>query len=811
MRSMIDDLRFAWRRLLNDPGSATVAILSIGLGVGASAALFGAVDQVLLSSLPYPEAARVIELTDRTDSGPLAVAYGSYVEIAQRNRSFESLAVTDRWRPSLVGGGDSDQLDGDRVTADYFRVLGVGPAQGRDFEADDGVAGAPLVAIVSAGFAARRFGSADGVVGRTLSLDSQLYTVIGVMPRAFENALSPAVEVWAPLRLRAQAPFDSGEWGHRLRMVGRLRDGVTLEQAIRDVNALAASPIEEFARPPHAMLSLGLTLESLQASVTQEVRPALLAIFGAVLLLLAIACANVTNILLARALARGRELAVRAALGAEQRRIVQQLFADSALLAGLGGALGIVIAALGTRALVAVAPAELPRAAAIGFDARVLGFALGATLLVALVVGLVPALRAREISAHGGLATGARVTPPGLLVLRRSLVVAQVALATVLLASAGLLLRSVVQLLDVPTGFEPSGLATMRIVARGGVQRSNVELQALYEGALDAVRAVPGVAAAALTSQLPLSGDRDQYGVGFESLGGADPAGARAAFRYVVTPSWFDTMGIPLRRGRLVGAADRPDAPPSVLINESFAARRFGTRDPIGERVRMGPDYGRPDAPWRTVVGVVGDVKQSSLASSASDAFYVPMGQWVEVDTEQSLVVRTAGDPAALVDAVKRAVWSVDPSLPIERITTMSDLVAASEAQRTFALTVFAAFGLAALLLAGAGVYGVIEGRVTERMREIGLRSALGATPANLAALVVRQGLALTAIGIALGVLAAVGATQGIASLLFGIESYDPATYVGVVAVLLAVAFVACYAPAIRAARIDPAITLRAD
>lgn len=811
MDAWIGDIRFAWRRLLNDSSSAVVAILSVGLGVGASAALFGAVDRVLLSPLPYPDADRVIEIEDRaSDGGPLAVAYGSYVEIAQRNRSFATLAVADGWRPALVGTGEPERLDGDLVTPDYFRVLGIVPAQGRNFEAADDVIGAPQVAIVSANLAVRRFGSADAVLGRSISLDGELYTVIGVMPVGFENTLRPETEIWAPRRFRAQAPFQSGEWGHHMRMLGRLRDGVALDDARRDLNAIASTPTAGFPRAPSAMLERGLSLESLQATVTREVRPALLAIFGAVLLLLAIACANVTNILLARALARRGELALRAALGAEQRRIVQQLFAESALVAGLGGLLGVVIAALGTRALVALAPADLPRAAAIGFDVRVLGFALAATAVVAFIVGIVPALRAREISAHGGLATGARVTPPGLLVLRRSLVVAQVALATVLLASAGLLLRSVVQLLDSPMGFEPSGVATMRIVASGAGRRSNEELQALYERALDAARAVSGVEAAALTSQLPLSGDNDVYGVRFASLEGPDPAGAGGAFRYIVTPGWFETMGISLKRGRLLGLEDRSDTAPAVLISESFAARRFGMRDPIGERVRIGPDFARPDAAWRTVVGVVGDVKQSSLASNAVDAFYVPLGQWGWVDEEQSLVVRTTAAPATVVDAVKRAVWSVDPALPIERVTTMSDLVAASEVQRSFALTVFAVFGIAALLLAGAGVYGVIEGRVTERRRELGLRSALGATPSKLAVLVVLQGCALTVVGIAVGVLAAAGATRSMAALLFGIEPFDPLTYASVAALLLAVTFVACYAPAARAARVDPAITLRA-
>jgi putative ABC transport system permease protein len=371
------------------------------------------------------------------------------------------------------------------------------------------------------------------------------------------------------------------------------------------------------------------------------------------------------------------------------------------------------------------------------------------------------------------------------------------------------MLRSVDQLLSVPTGFDAARVVTMQVVVPRGAVNGEPEGLALLERVLEGVRAVPGVAEAALTSLLPLSGRSfEMYAVFTESMAGS-PENAGVAFRYTVTPEWFETMGVPLMRGRVLGTSDRPDAPQAVLINESFAARRFAGRDPVGERVRIGP-FNRPDGPWGTIVGVVGDVKQTSLAES-TDAFYVALGQWAWADPVQSLVVQTTGDPAAFVEPIKQAIWSVNPTLPLERITTMSDLVADSEAQRTFALTIFAAFGLAALLLAGVGVYGVIEGSVTERTREIGVRSALGATPKRIAAFVVGQGLTLTIIGVAIGVGVAASSTRAIASLLFGIEPFDLVTYGGVVALLLGVAFIACYAPAFRAARIDPAITLRAD
>jgi predicted permease len=816
MQAWIADFRYAWRKLFSRAGAGgtLVAIFSIGLGVGMSAAIFGAVDRILLDELPYPEPQRVTVIDYRTRDGlPRQVSYGSFVELEQRNRSFEALAVTRSWQPVLVSDGEPARLDGHNVSPDYFRVLGVPPFLGRDFVADDEASGAPRVAIVSSGLAQRHFGGAEAVLGRSVLLDREEYTVVGVMPREFENAFAPSVEIWTPLRLRRQAPFESEEWGFQLEMVGRLRAGVPLDQAQRELTTLAASPVAEFPRPEWAEIMNGVAVEPMQAFVTSEVRPTLLAVLGAVLLLLVIACANVTNILVARALARRGELAMRAVLGAGRGRLVQQLFTESALLTLFGGALGVVIAALATRALVALAPDALPRLDAIGFDGRVFAFAVAIAAVVAVVVGLVPAVRARGNAADARIHVGARSTASGLLTLRRALVVGQVALATVLLASAGLLLRSVERIFTVPTGFDASQVVAMQVVSTGTGIRSNAEAQVLYEQVLDAVRAVPGVVELALTNHLPLSGSlNDRYGVVTEATPG-DPASTiwvGDPFRYTVTPEWFETMGIPLVRGRLLGPEDAPGAPQAILINESLAAR-FAGRDPIGERVRIGPYVARTDLPPATIVGIVGDVRHTSLASAPSNTFYVAMGQWMWVDFAQTLVVQTTGDPTSFVPAIKQAVWSVNSALPVTRITTMADLVAASEARRSFALAVFAAFGLAALLLAGVGVYGVIEERVTERTREIGLRAALGATPKRIAALVVGQGLTLTVIGVAVGIGVAASSTRAIASLLFGIEPFDLVAYGGVVALLLAITFIACYAPAFRAARIDPAITLRAE
>ncbi len=809
VESVLADVRYAGRSLRRNAGFATVCVLTLGLGIGASTTIFSAVGPILFEPLPYPHAERVVSLAGvREDGSGEDVTYGTFVELSERARSFTTLAVADAWQPALMGLAEPERLSGDRVSAGYFRALGVAPV-GRDFTAADDQVGAPRVAILSDGLARRRFGSPLRVLGRQVTLDGDSYTVIGVMPAGFDNVLAPAAEIWAPRRYRAHASFESAEWGHHLRMVGRLQAGVSVEQARRDVTGIARTPAPEFPRPPWADLKQGLRLEALQAAVVRGVRPALLAIVGAVLLLLAVAGANVTNLLLARAAQRSGELALRATLGAGRARLARQLLTESVLLAGLGGTVGVALALVGVRALVGLAPSGLPRADAIGVNGYALAFALVLTMLVALAVGVAPAALAARRDLRAGAASRARATSAHHL--RRSLVVGEVGLALVLLVGAGLMLRSLQHLFAAAPGFEASHVLTMEVVAAGHTYDSDAARQRFFEEAVESVRHVPGVTAAAFSSQLPLSGDLDAYGIAFESIPRGDPNDYGSALRYTVTPGWFAAMRIPLRRGRLFDDRDRPGTPQAVLINASLARRLFSHRDPIGQRVRMGPALGQPGLPAGIVVGVVGDVKQTSLALGDEDAFYVPMGQWSWVDNVQSLVVRTTGDPLPLVPAVKRALWSVDRNNPILRIDSMEQLVAASEARRRFVLVVFEAFALAALLLAAVGIYGVLAGSVTERTREIGVRAALGASRESIMALVLRQGLTLAGLGVALGLLGAAAATRAIASLLFGLSRLDPLTHLGVVGLLGSVATIACAIPAWRAARVDPATALRAD
>ncbi len=641
----------------------------------------------------------------------------------------------------------------------------------------------------------RRFGGDRAVLGRAVDLDGDAYTVVGVMPAGFENVLASTTEVWAPLRYDLSLPQ---AWGHHLRAVGRLRAGGGLERAARELAALAPSLRRTL---PEAHVAAGFLVTALQDEVTRGVRPALLAAAGAVLLLLLLACINVAHLLLARGARRRGELAVRVALGAGRARVVRQLLAESLLLAALGGALGMALAALGVRALLKLAPIALPRASAVAFDGPVLAWGLGITTLVALAFGLAPALRAAGRDLQPALGRSSRRTTGGAAGGR--LVTAEVAIAVVLLVGCGLLLRSVQHLLAIPVGFAPSGLLSMQVQTAGHRFDDADATRRFFRDALAAARRVPGVTAAAFTSQLPLSGDDDEYGVRTPD---DPPQVAHGAFRYAVSSGYLETLGISLRRGRRFDDHDRAGAPLAAIVSESFA-RHALAGDALGQRVQIGP----LDAPWFTVVGVVGDVKQAALAADGGDAIYVPSEQWPFTDGALWLVARTRGGAAAIAPLLRRAVWSVDRDQPIVRVATMQSRVAAAAARQRFTLVLFEIFAVVALALAAAGLYGVLSGSVAERRREIGVRCALGASNGSILSAVVRQGMRLTTLGMAIGLAAAALATRAMTALLFAVSRLDPLTYLGVAALLLLVAALACCAPAWRASRVDPALALRAE
>src|ERR1700691_6208054 len=586
------DFRYAVRTLRQRAGFTAVGALTLALGIGASTAIFSVVNPILFETLPYPHAGRIAMIWDSFQGVRCDVTFHTYRELAARSRAFEALAVMEAWQPTLIGrfGGTGaappEGFDGQSVSSGYFRALGVAAALGRDFQPDDDRFRGPHVAILSDALWRRRFGGDSAVVGRQITLDGDLYTVIGVMPRGFENVLSPAAQIWAPMQYDARSAgnYESQEWGHHLHMVGRLRAGVGADQARRELNAIACAKVADFPRPPFASLEHGLIVDSLQDQITRGVRPVLLAVLGAVMLVLAIACVNVTNLLLARGAQRRGEFAMRAALGAARSRLIRQMIAESLLLAGVGGILGMVVAEFGVEALLALSPSGLPRVGAIAVDGAVFAFAFGITTFVGLLVGLMPALLASRGDLASGIQQGSRRTAGGRQWTRRTLVVVEVVFASVLLVSAGLLVRSIQRLFAAAPGFDSAHLLTMQVQVSGhGYDDDSAKIRYFIQ-ALEAVRHVPGVAAAAFTSLLPLSGDQyGMYGTQFEDGNGYD------AFRYATTPGYCQTMGIALRRGRLLDGHDTSAAPRAVLISESLAKRQFPGQDPT--RGRMQPAW----------------------------------------------------------------------------------------------------------------------------------------------------------------------------------------------------------------------------
>jgi putative ABC transport system permease protein len=797
--TLAGDIRHGARRLRRSPAFTLTAIATLALGIGASTAIFSAVNPILFAPLPYPEGGRIGIVLE--NGRPDLSTFGMYRTLATRTRTFAALAAMRAWQPGLTGRDRPERVDGQRVTAGYFTVLGIAPAIGRDFTADDDRSGAARVVIVAETLWRRRLGADPAIVGRTIRLDDTPCAVIGVMPAGFENVLAPAAEVWTPLQYDPALPADGREWGHHLRTIVRLGERQTAASATREANAAAQAMLAE-RQPETYDRRTQVSIAPLHDTLVAGVRPVLVSMSAAVLLVLLIACVNVTNLLLARGAGRRGEFALRAALGAGRGRLVRQLLTESVLLGTMSALGGVAVAVAGVRALAAAAPPGLPRAAAIGVDGEVLVFSLIVASIAGLAFGLLPALEAAGRDPHRDIQDASYRTARGRGRTRSLLVVAEVALAFVLLVGAGLLMRSVRGVLAVPLGFDTAERLTLQVPVVGHRFDAADASTRFFTAALDAVRRVPGVADAAVTSQLPLSGDRDEYGAHFPAEPG-QPATTVAVFRYAVSPRYFETIGTPVLRGRAIDERDRRDAPLVAVISASLAAARFGVRDPIGHRLSVGPA-----GPF-TIVGVAGDVHQLSLTASDANAVYLNAKQSWFNERTMSFVIRGYG--AAPAAAVQRAIWSVDKDQPIVRVATMAALVRASAGERRFAMIVFEGFAAVALALAAIGIYGILAGSVSERTREIGLRAALGATRAQIVALVLRQGLALAAAGAAIGLAAAAGASRGLSTLLFGVSRLDPTTYATVAILLGIVAVCACIGPAWRAINVDPSVALRAD
>jgi putative ABC transport system permease protein len=805
LESIAVDIVRAGRRLRRAPAFAIITVVTLALGVGASTAIFSVIRPVLLQALPYPDAERLIVIADASGpgGGPIDVTFGTYRELTGRSRTLERAAVTRGWQPTLTGIGEAERLDGQSVSADYFRVLGVSPAIGRGFSDVDDQPGVAPVAIIANDLWRRRFGADKALVGRTITLDGSPVLVIGIMPETFENIWNPPARIWRPLGYDRSLPTDGREWGHHLQLLARLAPGIDLKTVRAELTEIARTPTPQFTRPRWASLSGGLMTTPLQEQVTAHARPALVAVTLATVLLLLIAVVNVVNMVLARGADRRDELVTCAAFGASRVRLQTPLVAEGLLLAVIGGALGIALAYAMVGGLVTIDGFTLPRVNAIRVDTTALVFAVVLSGVIGMVASALPAMFVWSTDVPQGPGTRIVVARQRL---RSAFVVAEIALAVVLLIGAGLLLRTVNRLFAVSTGFRPDGVLTLQVQTSGAGFRDSEAIRGFFDRVRAAVQAVPGVTSAALTSQLPLSGDDDVYGVGTRYVTALPPGADAGAFRYAVTSGYLDTIGIALLRGRDIDDHDRAGAQPVAVISTSVARRRFPDRNPIGEQVRLGPEDN-----WFTVVGIADDVKQSSLTSVSGEGIYVPERQWRFADRVMWVVLRTVGEPAAIVPAVRRAIQAVDPDQPILKVAPMAQRVAAAVGRQRFAMAALDAFAVVALILATLGVYGLLSGRVIQRTREIAVRAAIGANRLEIVDLIARQAAGLTVRGIVLGAAAAMLVNRGLTALLFEVSPLDALTYAAVVAALVLAAAIGAMVPAWRAARIAPAVALRSQ
>ncbi len=805
MQLFLADLRHGARVLRRAPIFTAMCAVTLALGIGATTAIFSVVHPILIRPLPYPDADRVMLVWEREDDGSrMNTSFATYSDLSRSATSLETSAALGTWAPTIADGGDPERLNGQRVSWSYFGLLGVRPALGRSFRPEEDAASANRVIMISHGLWQRRFGADSGVIGRSVALDAFPHEIVGVLPAAFDNVTQPGAQVWRVLRYDASQPWACRTCRH-LRMITRVRGDVSPEAAQSELNALSDALVREHPRDYPAA---GTHLVPLQEEITRGSRPILLVLVAAVALVLLLAVANVATLQLTRALRRESEFAIRSALGAGRVRLAQQLLAEGLLLAVLGGVGGVLVAWVALPLLLAQLPEALPRLAQVRLDVASLAVAAALTLVLGAAIGLVPAWQGGGATVFAGLRDGVRLAGSRRRFARAGLVSAEVALALVLLTGAALLARSLSQLMATDPGFDVDGLLALEVQATGSAYESSADVYANHDRLRETVRAIPGVAGVGIASQLPLGGNFDRYGIQAQDRPLDNPALAPSADRYVVTSDFMQTMRIPLVRGRGFTALDADSAaPPVVIVSAALATRIWGADEAIGKRVRLGD----PNGPWREVVGIAANVRHTSLDSDVTLQIYLPERQWAWADNQVALVVRAHGDPAAIAPAVRQVVQAADPSQPITRLTTMEQVVAGSTAQRRLALVLFTAFSLTAVLMAAAGIYGVLAGSVTERTREIGVRSALGATPRTIVALVLAQGARLVVIGIAIGLGGAVMLGQVLRSLLFGVAPGDPLTIAVASLALAAVALLACVIPMRRAVRVNPVEALRAE
>ncbi|HUR95397.1 MAG TPA: ABC transporter permease [Gemmatimonadales bacterium] len=802
MDSLLQDLRHAVRALRQAPAFALAAILTLGLGIGANTAIFSVVNGVLLRPLAFPDPERLVTIWGYHPSiGRETASLPDYLDWRRDARSFGAMAAWANTQFTVTGTGEPEVARGALVTADYFRVLGVTVPVGRDFRPEEERGGAARTAVLGHGYWQRRFGGRADVVGRQIVLGGVPHTIVGVGARGL--ALPEEVEVYAPL----VTDTTLGRRSDFLQVIGRLGPGADVARAREEMTTIGRRLAQAY---PQTNAGWGAQLIPLHERIVAEIRPALLVFMGAVGLVLLIACANVANLTLARVASRERDVVIRAALGASRSRLVRQLLTESVVLALTGGALGVGVAIWGVRALQALGPGTIPRLGEIQVSGGALAFAVALSLTTGLLSGLVPALRLVRVDPRGGLAEGGRALAGSRSAgrTRAALVLGEVALASMLLVGAALLVRSFDRLQRVDLGFTTGGIVTARVTLPRSRYDDPGRQVAFTNDLLARLQAVPGATASALASDVPV-GDGPPYWA--FAVAGAEPQApdvVQDAVVFRTSQDYFRTFGVPLVRGRLFEPGDRDGADAVALVSQSLAQRYWPGRDPIGGRVTFG-DPADTSSTWMTIVGVVGDVRQEGPASAPYPQLYMPLAQV----PSRSLVIaaRTGGDPLRLVPDLKHAVAGVDGDLALSRIATMHDRLADAMARPRVNALLLGGFALAALVLAALGIYGVINYGVVQRTRELGIRVALGARAADVLRLVIRQGMAPVIAGLLLGLAGAAAASRVLRGLLYGVGTTDPITYAAVAGFLTAVALLASYLPARRAARADPVTALREE
>ncbi len=815
MDSFLQDLRFGARSLARNPGFACVAILTLALGVGANAAIFSVVNAVLLRPLPWAEPDRAVMIWSRwTAFEKTWVSDGEVNGYRKESHTLAGVAAWDDGQVNLTGDGEPERVSAGSVTANLFGVLGTAPIRGRVFTAQEDVPNGPRVAIIGYGLWQRRYGGDPAMVGRTIEINGAPHEVVGIMPADFvlpTDFQNPAPSVlWTPSGWDS-ASTEHGNHGYYA--AARLKPGATVAQARDDLHALAQAWTRQGLYPPQ--MQFDTVVVSLQEEVVGAVRRAIWLLFGAVGFLLLIACANVANLLLARAEARQREMAVRTALGAGAARVVRQLLTESLVLAGVSAAAGLSLAWIGVRLLAWWNPSSIPRVAGTSVDWRVLLFTVGVALVTTVIFSVAPAARilksdlTESMKEGGGNATtgGSRTR------FRNGLVVAEMALAVVLLVGAGLMLRTLWSLQRIDLGFNPSGVLTMRVALPATTYATPDQVVGFYARLVEQIGALPGVTAAGAARSLPLGSTIGDFGLTVD--GYVPPAGTSAKGDWqIATAGYTQAIGERVLKGRGIERADTSDSQLVGLINEEMGRRYWGGRDPLGGRFRIGM---RPDRPWITVVGIVKDVRHNGVTDVVKEKFYIPHTQWhrslgnVNSIRGMTLVVHTQGAPSALTSEVKETIRQLDPNLPVADVRTMEDVVGGAMSTPRFTSVLLSVFAILALTLSAVGIYGVLSYVVSRRTREIGIRVAIGAGRWQVLRMVLGSGVSLALTGIAAGLALALGVTRLLRGLLHGVTPADPATFAAVAVVLTAVAALASVVPAWRASRVDPVIALKSE